>query len=342
LDPVTQALASLTLARARPVPLPRFGTTMMIVAGVAPDLDYASYFGGAGAFLRYHRTLLHSIPAAALLSCAVAGGFCLLANKKDEKDRPRPAAPLTFATAFTACAVGSGGHILLDLASGEGMQLLWPFRVHWTAGGLVANFDLWVLVLLFAGLLIPQLFRLVGDEIGARKKGAQSTAAAIFTLLLLAVYFGSRADLHSRATGLLLSSEYRGREPLAAGAFPSSVNPLDWRGVVATDNTVEEVDVPLGPRADFQPDDSLTHYKPQESPALDAAEKTSAAQAFLKYAEFPLASVSRHEDGYRFDLRDARFPDSDASPANIVVRVDLNGSYQVTRQEFRYAYSSNP
>jgi len=315
---------------------------MMVVAGVAPDLDYASYFAGAGAFLRLHRTLLHSIPAAALLSCAVAGAFLLLANKKRAKDSLKQAAPLTFATALTACAVAAAGHILLDLASGEGMQLLWPFRVHWTAGGLVANFDPWVLVLLLAGLLIPQLFRLVGDEIGARKKGVQSAGAAIFTLLLLAVYFGSRADLHSRATGLLLSSEYHGREPLAAGAFPSSVNPLDWRGVVATDNTVEEVDVPLGPRADFRPDASLTRYKPQESPALDAAEKTSAAQSFLKYAEFPLASVSRHEDGYRFELRDARFPDSDASPANIVVRVDLNGSYHVTRQEFRYANSSNP
>jgi membrane-bound metal-dependent hydrolase YbcI (DUF457 family) len=315
---------------------------MMIVAGVAPDLDYASYFGGAGAFLRYHRTLLHSIPAAALLSCAVAAGFCLLAKKKDAKDSVKRDAPLTFATAFIACAVGAGGHILLDLASGEGMQLLWPVRLHWTAGGLVANFDLWVLVLLFAGLLIPQLFRLVGDEIGARGKGAQGTGAAILTLLLLAVYFGSRADLHSRATGLLLSSEYHGREPLAAGAFPSSVNPLDWRGVVATDNTIEEVDVPLGPRADFRPEDGLARYKPQESPALDAAGKTSAAQAFLKYAEFPLASVSRHEDGYRFELRDARFPDADASPANIVVRVDLNSSDQVTRQELRYASSSNP
>lgn len=316
---------------------------MMIVAGVAPDLDYASYFGGAGAFLRYHRSLLHSIPAAALLSCAVAGTFLLLANKKkDAKDRPAAAIPLTFATAFTACAVAAAGHILLDLASGEGMQLLWPFRVHWTAGGLVANVDLWVLVLLLAGLLIPQLFRLIGDEIGARKKGARGAGAAIFTVLLLAVYFGSRADLHSRATGLLLSSEYHGREPLAAGAFPSSVNPLDWRGVVATDNTIEEVDVPLSPGANFQPDASLTHYKPQESPALDAAGKTSAAQAFLKYAEFPLASISRHEDGYRFDLRDARFRDSDASPANIVVRVDLNGNYQVTRQQFRYASSSNP
>src|SRR5208283_40525 len=103
---------------------------------------------------------------------------------------------------------------------------------------------------------------------------------------------------------LLLSSEYHGREPLAAGAFPSLTNPLDWRGVVSTDNTMEEVAVPLGPRADFNPDRSLTHYKPEESPALDVAQKTPAVQRFLKYAEFPLASLVRREDGYRFELRD--------------------------------------
>jgi hypothetical protein len=30
------------------------------------------------------------------------------------------------------------------------------------------------------------------------------------------------------------------------------------------------------------------------------------------------------------------------SPANILVRVDLNSSLQVTRQEFRFASSPNP
>jgi hypothetical protein len=148
-----------------------------------------------------------------------------------------------------------------------------------------------------------------------------------------------RAELRSRAIDLLLSSEYRGREPLAAGAFPSSVNPLNWRGVVTTDDTVEEIDVALGPRASFDADRSLTHYKPQESPALYAAEKTSAARRFLNYAEFPLASVSRREDGYRCELRDLRFPAGDADPANIIVQIDLDSALNVMRQEYRYASS---
>jgi membrane-bound metal-dependent hydrolase YbcI (DUF457 family) len=320
---------------------------MLVVSGVIPDLDYASYFGGAEAFLRLHRTLFHSIPDAALTACAVAGAFCALDRRLDQKSNLRetqkkPAAPLTFISALAVCAFGLTAHILLDLASGEGLQLLWPFRAHWTAWSFAANFDPWVLALLIAGLLIPQLFRLVGEEIGARNKSNSGARTAILTLLLVAAYLGARADLHSRAVGLLLSSEYHGREPLAAGAFPTAANPLDWRGVVSTDNTIEEVDVPFGSKADVNPDASVTRYKPQESLALDAASKASAAQTFLKYAEFPLASVSRREDGYRFELRDARFPDGDENPANIVVRVYVDSGFHVAREEFRYAFSSNP
>ena len=48
---------------------------MLIASGLAPDLDYASYFGGPGAFLRFHRSGLHSIVGAAVTSCALAVSF---------------------------------------------------------------------------------------------------------------------------------------------------------------------------------------------------------------------------------------------------------------------------
>ena len=149
--------------------------------------------------------------------------------------------------------MGIAVHDLLDLASGDGMQLLWPFRVQWFRWNLVESFDPWVLALLVAGLLVPQLFRLVSEEVGAQKKRGAGSGAALFTLVMLAGYFGARAYLHGRAADLLLSAEYHGREPLSGGAFPSAGNPLDWRGVVATDNTIEEIDVNLAPGAEFNP-----------------------------------------------------------------------------------------
>jgi inner membrane protein len=317
---------------------------MLIVSGLAPDLDYASYLGGPGAFLRFHRTALHSLAGAALMAGALAAAFCAL-------DKRLPAAktaqaktfrPLVFRTAFAVCAAGAAGHLLLDLASGIGVQLLWPFRARWSGWDLTTDLDLWTLLLLVAGFLLPLLFRLVGEEVGERRKGPGGSRAAIVTLLLLAVYLGARAHLRGQATGLLLSREYHGRVPLSAGAFPESSTPFDWRGVVVTDNTIEDVEVPLGPNAQFDPDRSLTHYKPDDSPALGAGEKTPAVSRFLSYARFPLATIARLEDGYRIEVRDLRFPSGDTQPANVFVRVDLDSSLQIKREEFLFASSPNP
>jgi inner membrane protein len=312
---------------------------MIVVCGVAPDLDYASYFCSAATFLRFHRTVLHSIAGAALMACAIAGAFCWLDRK-----RPRDGslAPLGFAAAFAACCAGAALHVALDLSCSGGVQLFWPFRAGWFSWDIAPWFDPWILAILIAGLLLPHLFRLINEEIGEQKKGPVGRGAAIATLVLLAAYLGARANLHGRAMGLLLSREYHGREPLSAGAFPTALSPWDWRGVISTDNTIEEVDVSLAPGADFDPDESLTHYKPEDSPALEAGQQTAAARRFLGYARFPLASVSRIEDGYRFELRDLRFPASDTSAENMIVRVDFDSSLRAVRQEIRFASSANP
>ena len=145
----------------------------------------------------------------------------------------------------------------------------------------------------------------------------------LLRLALILVYVGARGILHSRAVDLLESHDYHGRVALAVGAFPESTSPLEWRGVVSTDNTIEELGVPFGVGREFDPEHSATQYKPDDSPVLEAGEQTAAAQRFLKYARFPIASVVRTGDGYQFELRDARFAGDDASPWNILVRVRI-------------------
>ncbi len=343
MEPFTHAFTSLALARAGGRRLPRFGTAMMVVSGLAPDLDYASYFGGAGAFMRFHRTILHSVAGSAVMACAVAGAFCLLDRRMPaRKKQTTTIAPLAVGAAFAVCAVGAAGHALLDLASGVGVQLLWPFRAHWSAWNLINDLDLWTLLLLVVGLLLPLLFALVNEEVGERRKGPGGSRAAIATLVLLAAYFGARADLHSRAIDLILAREYHGRIALSAAAFPESSAPFSWRGIAETDDTMEEVDVPLGPRDEFDSDRSVTLFKPEDSPALAAGEKSAAARKFLRYAKVPFARVQPLEAGYRVEVRDLRFADGDDELANIFVRVDFNSTMQITHEGFFFASSPNP
>ncbi len=346
MDPVTHGLASFALARAGQKRLPRYGAAMLVVSGVAADLDYLSYFGGAAAFLRFHRTLLHSILGSALVACVTAVAFFALSkahSRKRESENPSSMRrELTFGLALLVCAIGAASHILLDLLSGIGVQLFWPFRAGWQGWDLLTNLDPWILVLLAAALLLPELFRLVSDEIGEKKGSSCGRGAAIAAITILVLYVGARADLHGQAVNLLTSREYHGRPPLAAAAFPLPTTPFGWRGVVSTDATVEELQVSLFPGAEFDPDRSFTRYKPEPSAALDAGQRTQAAKTFLAYAAIPFASVNRIEDGYRFELRDLRFAPNDASPENIIARVDFNSSLQIQREELRYASSKAP
>ncbi len=340
MEPVTHALTSLALARVGQRRLPRFGTAMLVVAGVAPDLDYASYLGGAGSFLKYDRTLLHSLLSSFLLAIALAAAFYFAALDREKKTsglEDLPASKLTFGAAFLLCAIGIAAHLLLDLVSGVGVRLFWPFRARWFAFDLLLDFDIWILLFLVAGLLLPMLIGLVSEEIGERKKRTSGGGSAIAALVLILAYVGARGALHSSAVDLLESHDYHGRVALAVGAFPESTSPLEWRGVVSTDNTIEELGVPFGVGREFDPEHSATQYKPDDSQALQAGQQTAAAQRFLKYARFPIASVVRTGNSYQFELRDARFAADDGSACNILVRVRVGEDMRVLEQGFLFA-----
>lgn len=343
MGPVTNALTSLALARAGQTRLPRYGMAIMLVAGVAPDLDYVSYFGGATAFLRFHRAALHSVVGAAVVAVVTAGVFWAIDTRRTaENARPNAKPPLRFWAALVAAAVGVGAHDLLDVASGVGVQLLWPFRTQRYAWYLLTNVDIWILIVLGAGLLIPELLRLVSEEIGERKKRVRGRFAVVLALVIVAAYVGSRAVLHSRAIDLVMSSDYQRRTPLSADAFPVNSAPLEWRGVAATDTTMEEIPVSFAPGARFDPGRSQTIYKPQDSSVLEMGETAADTVLYLRYARFPLAKVSQLEDGYRFEVHDLQFADGDLGAENTFVRVDLNGKLQVVRQDIFSAASPGP
>jgi inner membrane protein len=337
---LTHALVALILARAGQKLLPRYGAAMLVVSGVAADLDFLSYFGGPSAYLRFHRGVLHSVPGSMVLVCALALLLWAMARRCAAKNSASILPRLSFLSALGICGVGTVVHLFFDLASGIGVQLLWPFRQTWSGWDLVSTLDPWILVVLVAGLALPEVLRLVSEEIGERKRGPRGQRAAMVALLLLLIYCGARAGLHSRAVDELNAREYHGAPPLAAGAFPSAISPLTWLGVVSTDKDMEVIEVSLESGTGFDPDRAARYYKPEDSAALAAAQNTAAAKTFLRYARFPLASLEREDQGYRFTLRDLRFAASDAGVDNIVVHVELGADSRVMSERFSYASST--
>ncbi|MFZ0461813.1 MAG: metal-dependent hydrolase [Candidatus Acidiferrales bacterium] len=330
MDPFTHALTSAALDRAGLSRVSRLAMAILIVSGVAADLDLLSYFGGAEAYFHYAHTLLHSITGSAVLVIVIALIFWLAGRR-------HPKSPLKFGRVFLLCAIGATAHVLLDLATASGVQLFWPFRARWFSWDLLGGIDPWILAILLAGLLVPGLFRLVSEEIGEKKKKRGPSKGAIAAVVLMLAYVGWRAQLHYRAGEMLLANDYHGQVPMVAGAFPDSSSPLSWRGVVDTANTIEEVNVRFGVGAVFDATSSLTHYKPEGSAALDAARRAPLAQEFLRYARFPLATQESLGDGYRVTLRDLRFRDDVNTPDDLIAVIDLDSALKVRGQTIEFA-----
>src|SRR5438045_4159268 len=78
MEPLTHALTSLSLANAGFGRLTRRATPMLLVSGLAADLDWLSYVGGARMFLTWHRTATHSLIGTAFIAVVTAAAFAFL------------------------------------------------------------------------------------------------------------------------------------------------------------------------------------------------------------------------------------------------------------------------
>jgi membrane-bound metal-dependent hydrolase YbcI (DUF457 family) len=334
-DPFTHALASLTLARAIQIHLPRRGYAMLLLAGVAPDLDWLSYLFGPAVYLRLHQSLLHSFVGAAIVVCSLGIVFVALDRRLLRRMNMTDVAPLGLVPAAAVCALGVALHLVLDAATDIGFQPLWPFRVHWIALDWLPRFEIWVVLILAVALLVPELIHMVSEEIGERLRPRRGITAGAIGLAVLLLYMSARGVLHNRANALLDSREYQGFAPLAVGAFPTT-SPLTWRGVVSTEFAMDEVDVPFMPGEVFDPERAVPHAKPDEAAVLDLASSASAARAFLAFARFPLASVDVTDIGARVRFRDLRFEYNDKSLDNLAVEVVVTSNGQIVTQTVYY------
>jgi hypothetical protein len=263
------------------------------------------------------------------LALAIAAVFAWFSRKNPQNAPP-------FRRAFVVCLIGAGVHLLLDLCTSSGEQLLWPFHAKWFALDWLAWLDPWILFLLLAGLLVPSLLRMVSEEIGERRK-KKPNRGAIVSLALTVIFICGRAALHSKAADMLFSREYHGAVPDTVGAFPTAGSPFIWRGVVDSTFRMEALNVSLVPGSYFDPERTDTHFKPEGSPVLDAAQQTPLAERFIRYARFPIASIEKREYGYHVVIRDLRFPLNSGGWDNIIAVVDMDSELHVQIEQMQFA-----
>ena len=332
MDVVSHGLASYMLARAIAPRISRAAMAGAIVAGVAADLDAVSARFGPSAFLKWHRTYTHSVVAAVVIALAVSVAVLLLARHQPNKD--------AFAIILLAALGASLLHVVMDFCQNERVELLWPFSVQRYSADLLAHFDLWILLILLAGALLPQLFALVTEEIGAKSKAPRGRIGAILALAAVAVYVGGRLVLHGNALAMMESRTYRRESARKIAALAQSDSPLRWRGVVETERALHDLEVSLGPGGgNFDPDGGIVSYKPEPSPPLEAAEKTEVARQFLQFARFPKASVEKTVTGYRVEIHEFLYQ-RDPRVKHVMAVVETDPNAAVTNQDLAWETST--
>ena len=327
MDIPTHALTSFALARAF---FPRRGwpiVVAMLLAGTIADLDQLSVFFGPAAYLAAHRTFTHSVLATFLIA-AIAAAIAFYLDKK--KTIPLSA---ILAAPFAAAAA----HIVLDLFQSAGETLLWPFRATRFAADYLPRIDPWILALLLAGILLPELFRLVGSEIGAKHKTPRGRNGALIALALIALYISARGVLHGDATSTLDAHSYRGESPRRLGAFPDPISLFTWHGIAETQSLVCLVEVPVHSAREFDAEAANCQHKPESSSALELAQKTAVAATFLQCARFPRATVEKTQDGYEVTIRSLRDVVEQETSHAVAARIALDAKPRVLSQELVWA-----
>lgn len=296
----------------------------MIFAGTIADLDYLSLLFGPAAYFASRRTFTHSV-----LGTLVVIGLSVLVVRYLAKQQSEPVVAMLAPLAIAAVL-----HVALDLLQSEGTALFWPFLPKRYAADCLPSIDLWVVILLLVGILVPELFRLVTSEIGLKDKTPRGRNGALVALALLAAYVGGRVLLHSGSVALLDPHSYKGESARKVGAFPDTLSIFNWHGVVETSSFLCQVTVPAGPGRNFDPESAECLHKPEASPELTAAQQTDVAREYLQAMPFPRAIVARTQDGYEIVIRSMRDTVEHETRHRLAARILLDNRFGVSAEEF--------
>lgn len=331
MDNLTHTLTGIAISQAGFNRKTRYATLAIIIGSNLPDIDSVSGFWGGVTYLQHHRGITHSIVGVAALGIALAAGIYLLGK------RARPKAtgpPLDGRWLLLACCVATGSHLLLDFTNSYGIRPFLPFNGRWHAWGIEPIVDPLLWLILITGMALPALFRLITEEVGARKTGFRT--GAIFSLCAIVAVWGLRDFSHQRALNMLNSVRYHQAEPQRLGAFPSFANPFEWTGVVETSGAFYVLPVNTI-SAEFDPADARIFHKPEPSAALKTALETRTARIFMDFARFPWAEAIPTEKGVTVTVRDLRFQPANAQRGGFAVRIKLDRQLHVLSQAFDFS-----
>jgi inner membrane protein len=313
LEPVTHFLTGACMSRAGFNRKSALASLTMVLAAEAADLDVLWALKGPIAAFQHHRGITHSFVGAPFVAAATLGFVWLLCRWRSPSGKPlilRSKLPVRWGYLYWLALLAALSHILLDYTTDYGIRMFAPFNWRWYSWDIVFIVEPLILLALILGLALPALFGLINQEIGARDKGPRGRAGAIFALICLVAIWGFRDYQHRRALNAMSALPYHGDVPKKLGAYPYWVDPFHWHGVLETETALQTVPVnSMVPEVGEQSEANI-YYKPEETPAMQAAKASYFGRVFLEWAVFPITQTERLQGdfkGYLVRFQDLRF-----------------------------------
>ncbi len=202
--------------------------------------------------------------------------------------------PVRWGYLYWLALLAALSHILLDYTTAYGIRMFAPFNWRWYSWDIVFIVEPVILVALILGLVVPSLFGLINQEIGARSKGPRGRGGAIFALVCLVLIWGFRDYQHRRALNAMGSVLYQGAVPVkhgrvsvlgqsvslarSGGDRERSSRPCRWTPWL---------------RRSMQQSEAHTYFKPEETPVTQAAKASYFGRVYLDWAVFPLTQTEK-------------------------------------------------
>jgi membrane-bound metal-dependent hydrolase YbcI (DUF457 family) len=339
MDNLTHSLFAATLARTRLGRAGRGATAVLVLASNAPDIDIVAAAGGAASYLQWHRGPTHGALAIVVLGLSTAAlvwaGRRLIDQvwmKRVRIGPERKGAGASFAALSALSMLGVVFHVLMDLPTPYGTRMLSPFDWDWYAVDWMPIIDIYLVVILLAGLLAGEM--------------RQLKRSPYVVLLLMAANYGIRATAHHQAltiaplvlgslpercagttSGVVIDrwpqNAHHGRMPclIEIAAIPTFTSPFHWRLIAQSSNGYDTGEVSLLAAQFHDAADRETsrrvarRYSNHWTPTVMAATHAPAARTLLGFSRFPLARTKIDHDGVAtvqfIDLRYVDPADSD-------------------------------
>jgi inner membrane protein len=334
MDPLTHLATGVICSQLLPGPSRWWAAAAGTFFALLPDVDYFFIYWDRLAFIRYHRGFTHSLVAVPLMALAGALLGRVLGG-------PRWFRPLLILGIVVLLS-----HLLLDLATSYGTQLLSPFSRRRFSLDWIFIIDPYFTALLLAGVIAALAFPLWG-----RRAGAGFLAAAAVYLLVCASYHHQALDLARRI--------FQAVNPggLTVAALPQPFSCRRWQLIAAGPAEIQQAFVQLpftaalgrqaeggqasavpaarnqdcpAPASPYQPPGHLAiqTWTPASAAATAYSPEAEAIlTSYLEFARFPLLCRTGSQGGDQLlEWRDLRFSiPGHGIPFVLELRLDAQG-----------------